>query len=251
VSQSKFIFVNILWGYNVKEFMRFLPKGLNPFKIQTKFKLDLFLNFIITNLERFGSWAKKEICFIWNYLAPYQVWNFLDPRKIVFCIFKVGVLEDIWKINQKRLNRVSPCEQQNGPALCWLSPAHPSQLSPSRSMRARAGAAHRPQLVPFWPHQRRGHHTLLQGSWTPALCAHAASTLSSWLWLRRDENIFTPQSASHPTECSASPCRAPSPMGRAATPLAGSAAASRGSSSFVCPWASHWFRGLLWTRRRW
>jgi hypothetical protein len=44
--------------------MRFLPEGLNPFKIKTKFKADLFLNFIIQNLERFWSLAKKEICFI-------------------------------------------------------------------------------------------------------------------------------------------------------------------------------------------
>jgi hypothetical protein len=46
------------------EFMGFLPKGLNPFKIQTRFKMDLILNFIIQNIERFGSWAKKENCSI-------------------------------------------------------------------------------------------------------------------------------------------------------------------------------------------
>jgi hypothetical protein len=44
--------------------MRFLPEGLNPFKIQIKFKVDLFLNFIIQNLEMFWSWSKKEICSI-------------------------------------------------------------------------------------------------------------------------------------------------------------------------------------------
>jgi hypothetical protein len=44
--------------------MRFLPEGLNPFKIQIRFKLDLFSNFIIQNLERFWSLAKKEICSI-------------------------------------------------------------------------------------------------------------------------------------------------------------------------------------------
>jgi hypothetical protein len=27
--------------------MRFLTEGLNPFKIQTRFKVDLFLNFIL------------------------------------------------------------------------------------------------------------------------------------------------------------------------------------------------------------
>jgi hypothetical protein len=44
--------------------MRFFPKGLTPFKIQTRFKVDLFMDFIIQNLERFWSLAKKEICSI-------------------------------------------------------------------------------------------------------------------------------------------------------------------------------------------
>jgi hypothetical protein len=39
--------------------MKFLHGGLNPFKIQTKFKIDLFLNFIIQDLEIFWSWSKK------------------------------------------------------------------------------------------------------------------------------------------------------------------------------------------------
>jgi hypothetical protein len=37
---------------------------LTPFKIQTMFKVDLFMDFIIQNLERFWSLAKKEICSI-------------------------------------------------------------------------------------------------------------------------------------------------------------------------------------------
>jgi hypothetical protein len=44
--------------------MRFLPEGLNPFKIQTRFKVDLFSNFILQNLERFWSFSKKKICSI-------------------------------------------------------------------------------------------------------------------------------------------------------------------------------------------
>jgi hypothetical protein len=43
--------------------MRFL-QGLNPFKIQTRFKVDLFSNFIIQNIERFWTLGKKEICSI-------------------------------------------------------------------------------------------------------------------------------------------------------------------------------------------
>jgi hypothetical protein len=33
--------------------MRFFSEGLNPIKIQTRFKVDLFMNFIIKNIERF------------------------------------------------------------------------------------------------------------------------------------------------------------------------------------------------------
>jgi hypothetical protein len=65
VSQSKFTGLKIIRRYNFGEFMEFFPKGLNlPFKTQTSFKLDLLLEFIIQNLEGFGSWAKKEICSI-------------------------------------------------------------------------------------------------------------------------------------------------------------------------------------------
>jgi hypothetical protein len=44
--------------------MRFLLEGLNRFKIQTRFKVDLVLDFKIQNLERFWSLTKKEICSI-------------------------------------------------------------------------------------------------------------------------------------------------------------------------------------------
>jgi hypothetical protein len=44
--------------------MRLLHESLNPFKIQTMFKVNLFLNFIIQNLERFWSLAKHKICSI-------------------------------------------------------------------------------------------------------------------------------------------------------------------------------------------
>jgi hypothetical protein len=39
------------------EFMEFLPKDLNPFKIQLDFELELLLNFIIQNPGKIGSWA--------------------------------------------------------------------------------------------------------------------------------------------------------------------------------------------------
>jgi hypothetical protein len=47
---------------NFGEFIEFYPKGLNPFKIQTNFKLEFILEFIIQNSERIGSWDKNETC---------------------------------------------------------------------------------------------------------------------------------------------------------------------------------------------
>jgi hypothetical protein len=42
--------------------MRFFLRGSNPFKIQTRCKLDFVLESIIENLEKIESWAKKETC---------------------------------------------------------------------------------------------------------------------------------------------------------------------------------------------
>jgi hypothetical protein len=44
------------------EFMELFPKGLNPFKIQTRFKLEFVMEIIVQNPERIGSWAKKKTC---------------------------------------------------------------------------------------------------------------------------------------------------------------------------------------------
>jgi hypothetical protein len=56
--------MKVIRSSNFSEFMGFLPISLNPFKIQTSFKLDLILDFIIQNQEGFESWAKKEFCSI-------------------------------------------------------------------------------------------------------------------------------------------------------------------------------------------
>jgi hypothetical protein len=55
VSQDKFSVLKVMPRYNFGEFMEVLPKGLNPFKIQSVFELDFLLNFIIQNPGRIGS----------------------------------------------------------------------------------------------------------------------------------------------------------------------------------------------------
>jgi uncharacterized OsmC-like protein len=57
-----------------------------PLKIQTRFKVDLFLNFIIQNIERFWSLVKKEICSISSNLSIYQILKFLEFYKYWFLI---------------------------------------------------------------------------------------------------------------------------------------------------------------------
>jgi hypothetical protein len=66
--------------------MRFLPECLNPFKIQTRFKVNLFLNFIIQNLERFWNLDENKICSIRSNLSTCQILKFLEFCKYRFLI---------------------------------------------------------------------------------------------------------------------------------------------------------------------
>jgi hypothetical protein len=47
VSQSKFTVLKIMLRKNFGEFMEIFLKGLNPFKIQTKFKFDFLPKYLI------------------------------------------------------------------------------------------------------------------------------------------------------------------------------------------------------------
>jgi hypothetical protein len=48
-------------SWNIDDFMRFFSKGLNPFKIQTKFKFELFPRYLIKNSEGFGDGPKRKV----------------------------------------------------------------------------------------------------------------------------------------------------------------------------------------------
>jgi hypothetical protein len=75
-------------GKIFSEFMEFLPKGLNPFKIQIRLKLDLLLNFIIQNPEGFGSSAKNESCPFYHTTFG----NLCNSRSTSFIILKVPII---------------------------------------------------------------------------------------------------------------------------------------------------------------
>jgi hypothetical protein len=93
--------MTIIRSYNFSKFKRLFAKGLNPFKIQTRFKLDLLMNFIIQNPESFGSWANRkvvpfEITFhhakfgrfwtsgtLWLLISKFELWKiFINWRRI-------------------------------------------------------------------------------------------------------------------------------------------------------------------------
>jgi hypothetical protein len=40
--------------------MRFFPRGLNPFKIQRKFKYQKIVEFVFQNMLQFGSFTKDK-----------------------------------------------------------------------------------------------------------------------------------------------------------------------------------------------
>jgi hypothetical protein len=65
--------------------MRVFKNGLNPFKIQTKFKLELLLEFLIQNTEGYESWAEKESCsLMWIWSSQKNFINFEGPKNHVF-----------------------------------------------------------------------------------------------------------------------------------------------------------------------
>jgi hypothetical protein len=66
---------------NFGEFMEILPKGLNPLKLQTNFKLIRFLFFIIQILLGIWTSHKKEVCSFQILIVPCQVLKFLVQRK--------------------------------------------------------------------------------------------------------------------------------------------------------------------------
>jgi hypothetical protein len=82
------------------EFMIFFPKGLNlnPFKIQTRFKFELFPEFVIQNVEGFGSGATKESCSLLSPKPLKKFHYFWTSGRSWFAFLKLEQLENQWNI---------------------------------------------------------------------------------------------------------------------------------------------------------
>jgi hypothetical protein len=71
------------------EFMEFSLKGLNPFKIQTNFKLNLLPQFLIQIMFYIWTSSKIEIYSFQIHLVACKVWKFLELRNYPFIFFKL------------------------------------------------------------------------------------------------------------------------------------------------------------------
>ncbi len=97
VSQYKFIVLKIMSIKIFGEFMEFFLKGLDPFQIQTKFKLDFLPEFLIQRLLGIWTSSQKESCSFWIYLHRGKIWKYLGIRKFMFDTFGLELLKSIWK----------------------------------------------------------------------------------------------------------------------------------------------------------
>jgi hypothetical protein len=71
--------------------MEFMLKGLNPFKIQINFKLDLFSRFLFQNPFGIQTSFQKESCSFPFYLLACKVWKFLEFQKWPFHILHIWI----------------------------------------------------------------------------------------------------------------------------------------------------------------
>jgi hypothetical protein len=96
--------------------MELLPKGLNPFKIQTKFKIYFLPEIVIQNPFRFWSWGKKENCSPSSLLPSKKVTPCLNQGSYGFSDFKVDYFlctlkifgkSNRWAATQRGLSNLS------------------------------------------------------------------------------------------------------------------------------------------------
>jgi hypothetical protein len=79
------------------EFMELFPKGLNPFKIQTRFKLEFVMEIIVQNPERIEVGPKRKLVpleLIYNNSTFENLWT---SGSSYFVFWKFGHLNSIGK----------------------------------------------------------------------------------------------------------------------------------------------------------
>jgi hypothetical protein len=130
--------------YNFGKFLGFFAKGLNHFKIQTKFKSWLLPKYIIQNPFRICICAQKESCSFLFILSPQKVWYFFKFENGSFAIFNLyqfenylekGKIRGAWQSATRRppsLFRAGPgCQPPRPPMHAHASDRRSSPTPPS------------------------------------------------------------------------------------------------------------------------
>jgi hypothetical protein len=82
-----------MWRQNFEEFIRFFQKGLNPFKIQGRFKIYFFPEFF--NLQSCGILKLvQKVKFLLMFQAAYMQNHWNIEMKVTILNFKVRVSEN-------------------------------------------------------------------------------------------------------------------------------------------------------------
>jgi hypothetical protein len=79
--------------------MRFLPKGLNPFKIQTRFNVDLFLNFCSSKSKDIWMFGQKGSLFHLKQSSIRPSLEIFRVLEVPISYFSSATFESYWKIN--------------------------------------------------------------------------------------------------------------------------------------------------------
>jgi hypothetical protein len=81
------------------EFIIFFQKGLNPFKIQGRFKFEFVPEFVTWNLEGIWCCDKNKSYSVCIKLSLCKIWRILDIRKTSVLYFKVQKIENLGNLN--------------------------------------------------------------------------------------------------------------------------------------------------------
>jgi hypothetical protein len=98
---------------NFGAFLRFFPRGLNPFKIQRKFKSQKIDEFVFQNLCWIRSLTNEQSCSSSSNLLVQYLSEFWKLGRSLFLFLKFGRLNQIWKLVE--------IWNPEGPGCQWLT----------------------------------------------------------------------------------------------------------------------------------
>jgi hypothetical protein len=146
---TKFTFVKIMWRWNFREIIRFFQKGLNSFKIQTKFKCGLFSDFLFKFCWGFEILPKRKVVPFEFVYCPAKFGNLWNLGSSIFIFWSSYQLNAIGKYFEYWKRFTGPGPLFSAVQFHFETGLRPHQLRLGRPTRpvsiARAWASFRPR----------------------------------------------------------------------------------------------------------